>query len=84
MLTFLAALFFMLILGKKILVPIPALLTLAVVLSACYLLTSIDTNFVLIALFVLSPIFIHFRYSNFTRVAFMISVILPLVVDSVV
>ncbi len=81
MLPFLAALCFMLILGKKILVPIPALLALGIVLSTCYFLTSIDTNLVLITLFAASPILIHFRYSNLTRVAFTMGVILPLAVD---
>jgi len=78
MLPFLAALFFMLILGKKILIPLPALFTLAVVLSGCYFFTSTDTNLVLIALFVASPILIHFRGSSVTQVVFAIGVILPL------
>ncbi len=81
MLPFLAALCFMLILGKKIHVPVSALLALAGLLCACYFFTSIDTNFVLITLFVASPILIHYRWSNLTRVVFMMGVILPLAVD---
>ncbi len=81
MLPFLAALLFMLILGKKILVPVSTLVVLAVVLSACYFLITVDTNFVLITLFVASPLLIHFRYSGLTRFAFVISVLLPLLVS---
>ncbi len=81
MLPFLAALFFMLILGKKILVPVSTLAVLAGVLSACYFLVTVDTNFVLITLFVASPLLIHFRYSVLTRFAFVISVLLPLLVS---
>ncbi len=81
MFPFLAALLFMLILGKKIFVPLPALVTLATLLTLCYFFASVDTNFVLITLFVVSPLLIHFRYTVLSRFAFIIGVLLPLLVS---
>lgn len=80
MFPFLAALFFMLLLGNKILVPISTLFGLSVVVVLSYFLAAVDTNLMLITLFVASPVLIHFRYSVLTRFAFIIAVLAPLLI----
>ncbi|WP_165313083.1 hypothetical protein [Vibrio ziniensis] len=77
MFSFLATLFFMLLLGKKVLVPYVSTLGLAVLLVIFHFAIDIDTIPVLITLFVTAPLLIRFRYSALTHSAFVICVLLP-------
>ncbi|MFV0449746.1 MAG: hypothetical protein ACK5MF_15015 [Vibrio sp.] len=77
MFSFLATLFFMLLLGKKVLVPYLSMIGLAVLLVIFHFAIDIDTIPVLMTLFVAAPLLIRFRYSAFTHSAFVVCVLLP-------
>ncbi len=78
MLPFLATWFFLLLLGKKVLIPNMSLLCLSLVLAFSHFVFSLNTIGVLILLFVASPLLIRFRYSVLTPLAFWLCVLLPI------
>lgn len=77
MFSFFATFFFMLLLGKKVLVPYLSILSLSLLLVIIHFVIDVDTIPVLITLFVAAPLLIHFRYSALTHTAFVVCVLAP-------
>ncbi|NIY93896.1 hypothetical protein [Vibrio diazotrophicus] len=77
MFSFLATFLFMLLLGKKVLIPYLSILGLATMLVIVHFAIDVDTVPVLITLFVAAPLLIHFRYSALTHPAFVTCVLAP-------
>lgn len=78
MLPFIAAFLFMLVLGKKLMVPGRWLVAVSLVFLLFFIVTSLSAIPVLITLFVAAPFLVPMRYSGRAHVLFCLCVLLPL------
>ncbi len=77
MFSLIVTLLFMLLLGKKVLIPMHFSAAMIVALVLFYFVADIDVLPVLLTLFFSAPLLIHYRYSAITQFVFILCILLP-------